>query len=190
MTMTKRTFKIWGVEFPDDFAEESAVYGDNKKNWVLKTTVEEGLEPEEIKELIRMKLQRHLGRPVLSLEVMEVNGDEPEKEEDVEAPAEPRVQFISAEEGQEIAEIAGPDDTFREALAKYMGVSAENIVSIKREGIRGWNVTVTGVEEPMETDEDPDDYYSDIAFENRWRDYHEPEEDTDDEDRDPYSKYH
>ena len=88
--------------------------------------------------------------------------------------------------------------TFREIMADMIGVESDDIKGIKRLGM-GWDVKVggapmRGIEPTMDDDQDTDDmedweregYSSEIAYDNRWRDYRDDDEE---EDRDPYSPW-
>lgn len=79
MTMMKRTFKVWDVETPEDFTE--SIFGKQSKTWTIRTMMDEDLEPGELKENLRLKIQEILGTPVKDLQLEEIGMENSENRE-------------------------------------------------------------------------------------------------------------
>jgi hypothetical protein len=82
--------------------------------------------------------------------------------------------------------------SFKEIMAKLLDVEPDAISSIRKSGL-GWALEVENDESDDMEDWEREGYRSEIAYDNRWRDYRDDEDDDEgddeEEDRDPYSPW-
>lgn len=74
--MMKRTFEVWDVKTPEEFTE--SILEKQSRTWTIRTRIDEDLEPGELKENIRLKVQQVLGIPVQDLQLEEIDTENSE----------------------------------------------------------------------------------------------------------------
>lgn len=116
------------------------------------------------------------------------------REEDVETT--PQTQKVGFDEFNrfclQLTEEEQDTLSFKEIMAKLLNVEPDAISSIRKSGL-GWALKVQADEDDDMEDWEREGYRSEIAYDNRWRDYRDDEDDDEgddeEEDRDPYSPW-